>query len=349
MSAQAASDLILAAALAGRHAEAERRAEERPKAAALARAAGQAELLEAAAEGRAEAVYALLLIGVNPNVRDAAGATPLHLAAHGGHLDAVAYLIGWAPVDTSALDADGRTPLDVAADDAVRRVLTGPPEPAAGDDAEELLACETALLLYLGTSPRAERRSVGEGTAVRTGVLSNNRNGVVCSRATDAEVREALDWLAGVPARWFVDAAGGFRPPGCTPDNDAVYMSATGLQGDAEEVRDFATLRALIRAVGRDDAELSLYGSLGFDGPLRHYALGTDALATVFVHGDTRLLEDVTVAPGARRRGLGSALVCGALAGSRAVLAPTPATIPFYAGLGFALKRYPADRSFSTE
>ena len=63
-------------------------------------------------------------------------------------------------------------------------------------------------------------------------------------------------------------------------------------------------------------------------------------------------LTDLGVAPAHRRRGIGRALMLHALraghaAGARhALLAPTPATVPFYADLGFSLGRCPPDHAF---
>lgn len=366
--ARAEGARILDAALAGEHARAVALAAERPKAAAAARVAGGAELLRVAAEGDAAAVYALLELRVDPNVRDASGATALHAAARAGRLDVLDVLVGWVPTDRAARDASGRTPSEVAGDPAARRLLAGAGAGATAAGAFDVEACaiEPALLAWLSTSPRAERRPVGDGFAVRTGLSDNTRNGVVASAASGAEVAAALDWL-GAPGQWHVGEGSALGPAleraGCEREDAAVYVGArvedlVGASVAAEPVRDYAGLRAAFAAVGRHagdparrDAELSLLGSLGVDGPLRHFVVGDDALATTFTREGLCLLEDVTVAPAARRRGLGSGLALHALraSGARVALAwPTPGTAGFFAALGLQLSAFPPGRVFST-
>jgi len=58
--------------------------------------------------GDAPTVTALLAAGVNVNVPDAEGSTPLMRAASRGHVDAVAAVLGGpAPVDVGAVNAWG--------------------------------------------------------------------------------------------------------------------------------------------------------------------------------------------------------------------------------------------------
>jgi GNAT superfamily N-acetyltransferase len=104
---------------------------------------------------------------------------------------------------------------------------------------------------------------------------------------------------------------------------------------------------AAVEALEEDPREAALLASLGFDGPLRHYAAlrhgAPVGIASTFAWRSTVTLTQLAVAPAWRRRGIGRALVqhTGAT-----LLAPTPATIPFYEALGFRLLRYPADRTF---
>src|SRR5262245_34478661 len=85
-------------------------------------------LLAAAAAGRASEVDRLLIAGAPANARDGAGRTALHLAAEGGFVDVVDVLVGWAPVDRSAVDAAGRMPWS---DDPVVAKILAPREPPA--------------------------------------------------------------------------------------------------------------------------------------------------------------------------------------------------------------------------
>lgn len=70
-------------------------------------------LLEAARDNGA--VTAMLESGANPAARDLHGATPLHLAAAHGHVDAVKTLVIRGGADMEATDTGGRTPMHYAA------------------------------------------------------------------------------------------------------------------------------------------------------------------------------------------------------------------------------------------
>ena len=91
-------------------------------------------------EGANLRVAALLAAGANPDVQDAKGDTPLHLAAPGGDTAVVSLLVS-AGAGVNALNGNGETPLDVARDAAnpavARRLLAlgaGPgPERTAPD------------------------------------------------------------------------------------------------------------------------------------------------------------------------------------------------------------------------
>lgn len=77
---------------------------------------GSLPLHRAAGAGRAEALRELLQHTARPliNARDASGATPLLLAAAGGH-QAAAILLAGKGADVEAEDKDGETPLGAAA------------------------------------------------------------------------------------------------------------------------------------------------------------------------------------------------------------------------------------------
>lgn len=253
---------------------------------------------------------------------------------------------------------------------------------------EAAWAADVALLRYLAGSPLAEVRDVGDGFALATGLFDNSRNAVVCSRlpvaTADVEIAELLAWLdeRHVPAQWLI--AGRTEPPdlperleraGCRPERTAVYMAAdlthrdlrVPTEADIAPVHDAEQLVEALAAGGELDddpdqreRELALLTSLGLtDGrPLRHYAAYLHGrpvgIASAFTSADTLLGVDLAVAPADRRRGIGRALVLHVLAEAaaagctRAMLDPTPATVPFYEALGFALGRFQPDRSFST-
>jgi len=72
-------------------------------------------LFSAAATGDLDEVKRLVLdCGVDPNVKDKVGETPLHYAAERGHLDVVKLLLEHG-ADPNVQDNDGWTPLHYAA------------------------------------------------------------------------------------------------------------------------------------------------------------------------------------------------------------------------------------------
>lgn len=76
-------------------------------------AANERQLLDAAKNGNASAVEALLKGGISVGIKDAAGRTPLHLAAGSGHQMTAQTLLDHG-ADINAKDGDGHTPLDAA-------------------------------------------------------------------------------------------------------------------------------------------------------------------------------------------------------------------------------------------
>lgn len=127
------------------------------------------------------------------------------------------------------------------------------------------------------------------------------------------------------------------------PGELAEALRAAGALDDdpAEAELEIALLASLALAAGR---------------PLQHLVARRAGrpigVASTFAASGALLLTDLAVAPPARRAGVGSALVrhalrAGAAAGlPRALLAPTPATVPFYEALGFALLPSPPDRAY---
>jgi GNAT superfamily N-acetyltransferase len=213
-------DDLLRMVFAGEHHAALSLAGERPQLAERLRAAHAGELLRAAREGRADAAYTLLELGVDANVRDpASGGTALHVAASMGAVDVVDVLVGWVPLDLHARDREGQTALGACAGAAapgadhvvaarvlvsvglrpeagmarraggelgawLRQQAARPLRPPVRDDALGELAwsADVALLTHLAGSQRAEARDAGDGFVFSTGLHDNTRNGVVCSR-----------------------------------------------------------------------------------------------------------------------------------------------------------------------
>jgi len=333
------------------------------------------ELVAAARAGSAGEVYRLLVDGAPPNARDASGATALHLAASSGASDVVDVLAGWVPVDRGALDRSGRTALEVAEDPVVTAMLSPPPAPVWDPGlAERAWEADAALFEALSRSPSAVRREVGDGFAFRTGLDDNTRNGVVASRGEDVR-----DWL-GAPAQWLTPP-GGSAPAGWRAEENAVFMAApiAGVLARAEDraaaaaaapssppapadsasppaptaassppapALDLSAVLAAAEPLDLDPREAELLASIG----TRSHVSSPAGVVTTFVAGRTLLGVHLSVAPAHRRRGIGRELVLAALRDAGgcdlAILAPTPATIPFYARLGFTLYRSAPRRVF---
>lgn len=79
-------------------------------------------LLHAAAWGETEIVEALLLAGASLHARDCADFTALHYASVGGHISSAVALLK-AGADTTSVNEDGHTPLDLASGEGMIEVL----------------------------------------------------------------------------------------------------------------------------------------------------------------------------------------------------------------------------------
>lgn len=86
-----------------------------------AQALKDALLLEAARDNGA--ITAALDSGADIETRDASGATPLHLAAAAGHVEAVRQLVIRGGADMNARDNAGRTAMHLAAENGRQGVL----------------------------------------------------------------------------------------------------------------------------------------------------------------------------------------------------------------------------------
>jgi GNAT superfamily N-acetyltransferase len=320
-----------------------------------------------------------LLVGWVPLdrfARDDTGATALGACAHGSaDADDDRHLVTAKVLVSVGLRVEPG--MAAAASRRLAAWLTEQPEaPVPGDRfGEEACAADVALLTHLSRSPLAEVRAVGDGFAMRTGLPDNTRNGVVCSRVR--AVAEALAWLRDVPAQWMTaspDVAARLERASCGPERTAVHMAApladlvladapapahiAAIADPAELAEAFDGAGVLDGDPGHRERELALIASLGFDeqAPLRHYVARLDGRAvgmvSVFVASSTLLGVTLEVASAHRLRGIGRALARHALREGRAagctlaILGPTPATVPFYAALGFTLERSLPDRSF---
>jgi len=325
-------DELLGACRAGDAADARRLAAERPEALALLRGAYAGALAEAAGDGRAQTVRILLDLGVPADARAESGLTPLEAAS--GDREVVALLLAHG-----ADPAKPGTPPVVAT--------------SSLDFAELSWKAEVAYLRLLTAAAHAQTRRVGDGFAVRTGAHSNTENGVVCDRATDAEIAEAIAWLGGAPAQWFISGASTLGPrlaaAGATPERTGVVMGRP-LESPPPPPPHDTTIRSDPGTVGA-----RIGGGAGIDAVREAVALRDGEVvgtARWMLHRDVAYGLDLEVPAALRRQGIGSALLCHGLheaylAGVRAaVLAPTPETIAFYRLFGFELRPYVRERSF---
>ncbi len=318
-------DELLGACMAGDAEQARQLAANRPEAVALIRGAYAGALAEAAAEGRVEAMRLLLELGVPADARAESGLTPLEAAKGDPEVLALLLAHGADPAKPGTPPAVATSPLDFA---------------------ELSWRAEVAYLRVLAASPHAVTRPVGDGFAVRTGAESNTENGVVCDRATDAEIAEAIAWLAGAPAQWFISSASALGPrlvaAGATPERTAVVMGRALDTPPPPPPHDIPIRDTLDAHVG--------------GGSVRHVVALRDGApagaARWMIHGDVVYGLNLEVEPTARRQGIGGALMRHGLreayaAGARAaVLGPTPDTIAFHRLFGFELRPYLRDRSY---
>jgi GNAT superfamily N-acetyltransferase len=261
--------------------------------------------------------------------------------------------------------------------------------PAGAGWGELALAAQRRRFEHLATAPVAETLRRPGLLAVATAVASNTENGVVCSgleeTSADSAIEDVVGWFRArrLPASWLCDddvEPADLRERlvrhGCRPERDAVEMGSTLVAGDDERVGrppgvaiarvgDPRRLDAWLEVasaceLAADDedrrARRRLYLSLGLerDRLLRHYVASRGrtpvGLASLFLAGETAMLEHVTVVPDERRRGIGRALARARLvvarrAGCRyAVLAPSPEGAALYGSLGFTAAPTPPDR-----
>jgi GNAT superfamily N-acetyltransferase len=235
-------------------------------------------------------------------------------------------------------------------------------------DAEASWAAQALWLRRLAASPGAQVREVGEGFAVRTGVDSNADNGVVCDEAGDDAIAETLAWFDDAPAQWLVGAGSrlGSRlvAAGCRAEHSGVVMGvavadlpAEAQPPDGVDIVDADLPRwlAVAEATGLvEDAAGAAAALEGVTGVTRLLAVSEGepvGIAGAIRVGDTLFLQYLAVLEAERRRGIGRSLTAARLRAApgcrRAVLDPTPDSIPFHRRLGFALRPAVRDRVFS--
>jgi ankyrin repeat protein/ribosomal protein S18 acetylase RimI-like enzyme len=363
-------DELIGACFAGDRAAAERLADTDARALQLLRTADAGTLAAAAGDGRRAAVEILLDLGVPVDARGTSGGTALHAAAWTGSGDIVALLLARGadvhkrspPPEPAAPDPVDYGALGCALAAAYLRHLAAAP-------AADVRAAGDGLAVITGVRSNTEN-----------GVLCSELDG------DDGRIADLLAWFAerGAPAQWLVGER--VAPPdlgerlvraGCTAERTAVVMGAAlaDLALDAPEpeigivpVRDEAALArglAVAEEAGVLDAgdadrarRIAVWSSLGLDAgrPLQHRLAVRDGevvgYVSAFAHEDAIEGLHLGVLPMHRRQGVGSALARHVLRESRdrgcrfAILGPTPDTIAFWRLLGFALRPWPADRSF---
>jgi GNAT superfamily N-acetyltransferase len=257
----------------------------------------------------------------------------------------------------------------------------------AHPDAEASWAAQAEWLRRLAAVPQAQVREVGDGFAVRTGVQSNADNGVVSDEADDAAIADVIAWIDApaqwlVSARSTLGPR--LAAAGCRPERDGVVMGAAiaDLPAAAQPpagvdiVDAFPDLRAGARRHGGGetvaagiarwravaegtglvkDAAGAAAALAGVTGVTRLLAVRDGnpvGIAGAIPVGDTLFLQYLAVLEAERGRGIGRALTAARLRGAppgcrRAVLDPTPDSIPFHRRLGFELRPALRDRVYS--
>ena len=221
-------------------------------------------------------------------------------------------------------------------------------------------------------------RPIGDGFAVRTGILDNTQNGVVCDACGDDELAEVIAWLGGRPAQWYVSSRDGLHEQllaaGATAETSSVVMGAAAADLDLAPRERAYDVRA-VESEPELDAWLGVAEDWGLvDGPQgrasrRPVLLGLSlprpapvllqvawegdlAIGAIAArrHDEVLLIEHLGVRTGSQRRGIGRALIAAAVhaepSAVEVVLGPTPSSIAFYERLGFVLQRFPPNRTF---
>jgi ribosomal protein S18 acetylase RimI-like enzyme len=233
-------------------------------------------------------------------------------------------------------------------------------------DAEASWTAQAEWLRRLAASPRAQVRGLGDGFAVRTGVHSNTDNGVVCDEADDAAIDEVIAWI-GAPAQWLVGAGSALGSrlvaAGCRPERSGVVMGAAvadlpaaARPPDGVEIVDADLARWLTVAAATglvEDAARAADLLDAVPGVTRLLALRDGepvGIAGAIAVGDTLYLQYLAVLEAERGRGIGRSLTAARLRAApgcrRAVLDPTPDSIPFHRRLGFELRPALRDRVY---
>jgi ankyrin repeat protein/ribosomal protein S18 acetylase RimI-like enzyme len=254
------------------------------------------------------------------------------------------------------------------------------PEPAPGgvDYGELYWRTDVEGLRLLAALPGAESRPAGDGFAVRTGVLDNTQNGVVCDACGDGELAEVIAWLAGRPAQWYVSGRDSLHEQllaaGAMAETSSVVMGGPAADLDLAPRGGAHDVRA-VESEPELDAWLGVAEDWGLiDGPrerarrravLLGLALPRPAPVLLQIawegdlavgaiaarrHDEVLVIEHLGVRSGSQRRGVGRALIAAAVGAEpgavEVVLGPTPSSIAFYERLGFVLQRFPPNRSF---